>query len=119
MAKRFTYGLAAAAMGAALLALPPPAVIAGDSGPTPTASAAAGAAARTPTPVPRGALWIGVVLRRGAARLPGGDSVAWLPEFPAAGRITTELAIAQRGKQFQPRVAFAHAPQADHAVICS
>lgn len=106
MAERLSRGLAAVATGAALLTLPS-AVVAGGNSPIPTASAATAAALRTPTPLPRGALWIGVVLRRDAERLPGGDSVAWLPEFPAAGRTTPELAIAQRGKQFQPRVAVA------------
>ncbi|MCU0232705.1 MAG: hypothetical protein MUE90_01555 [Thermoanaerobaculales bacterium] len=107
MAERLSRGLTAVATGAALLALPPAAVTARGSGPTPPAAVAPAAAARTPTPVPRGALRIGVVLRRGSERLPGADSVAWLPEFPAAGLTTPELAIAQRGKQFQPRVAVA------------
>lgn len=58
----------------------------------------------TPTPVPPGTVRFTVSLLRGTERVPGDDSVAWLPGFRAGGRTANGVRIAQRGKQFEPRI---------------
>lgn len=59
----------------------------------------------TPTPVPPGTVRITVSLVRGTEIAPGDDSVAWLPGIRASGRTASGARIAQRGKQFEPRLA--------------
>lgn len=71
--------------------------------PAPTRTAASPMPAATP--VPTGAVRITVSLVRGAESVPGDDSVAWLPGIPAGGRTASGVRIAQRGKQFEPRIA--------------
>ena len=70
---------------------------------------APGAATRTPTatpsPVPPGEVEIEVVLLSGKKRLTGDDSVAWVPKLTARGRAETHVKIAQKNKQFEPRIA--------------
>lgn len=58
----------------------------------------------TPTPIPPGTVQVVVVLLRGVTRLPGADSVAWLEDMQATGPTTDQVKIAQRKKQFEPRV---------------
>jgi plastocyanin len=59
----------------------------------------------TATPTPPGTIRVEVVLLRGGERLPGDDSVAWLPDIPASSGSTTKVAFSQRDKQFDPRLA--------------
>lgn len=57
------------------------------------------------TPVPQGSVRIKVSLVRGTEIVPGDDSVAWLPDVRARGQTASGVRIAQRGKQFEPRIA--------------
>jgi plastocyanin len=66
---------------------------------TPTA-----APSPTPTPLLPGTVKVKVVLLRGDERLPGDDSVAWLQDIRATGPTDERVAIAQRDKQFEPRI---------------
>jgi plastocyanin len=59
----------------------------------------------TATPTPPGSIRVEVVLLRGGERLPGDDTVAWLPDVPVSSGSTTEVAFSQRDKQFDPRLA--------------
>ncbi len=58
----------------------------------------------TPTPIPPGNLQVEVVLIRGGKRLPGEDSVAWMADMRGTGAGGPQVKIAQRKKQFEPRV---------------
>ena len=58
----------------------------------------------TPTPIPPGNLRVEVVLLSGGKRLPGDDSVAWMEDMRATGANDEQVKIAQRKKQFEPRV---------------
>jgi len=60
--------------------------------------------AATPTPIPPGNLRVEVVLLSGGKRLPGDDSVAWMDDMRATGATSEQVKIAQRKKQFEPRV---------------
>lgn len=57
-----------------------------------------------PTPVPPGAVEIEIVMISGEQRTPGADSVSWIPDMAADGNIE-QIAISQKEKQFEPRVA--------------
>jgi plastocyanin len=58
----------------------------------------------TATPVLPGSVSVEVVLLRGGERLPGNDSVAWVHDLRATGPSEERVAIAQRDKQFEPRI---------------
>jgi plastocyanin len=58
----------------------------------------------TPTPIPPGSVRVEMVLLRGGERLPGDDSVAWMEEMPATGAANEQVKLAQRKKQFEPRL---------------
>ena len=75
--------------------------------PFPTArltSSPTAAPSPTPTPIPPGRILVEVALKRGNERLAGDDSVAWLEDMRATGPSREDLKIAQREKQFEPRV---------------
>jgi plastocyanin len=61
----------------------------------------------TPTPIPPGNLRVEVVLLHRGKRLPGDDSVAWMDDMRATGANYEQVKIAQRKKQFEPRVSIA------------
>jgi plastocyanin len=63
--------------------------------------------APTPTPIPPGNLRVEVVLVSGGNRLPGDDSVVWMDDMRATGATSEQVKIAQRKKQFEPRVSIA------------
>ena len=63
--------------------------------------------AATPTPIPPGRVHVEVTLVRGRQRLPGHDTVAWISDMRARSSEKQRLTIAQRDKQFEPRVAVA------------
>lgn len=70
----------------------------------PSRTAPAVSASPTPTEVPPGAVRVRIVLLRGGERLPGDDSIAWLRDLRSTGPSQTTVRIAQRDKQFTPRV---------------
>lgn len=85
-------------VGVSALQVPPPsargvATAFPSPGPTPTA-----------TPVPPGSVRVEVVLLRGGERLAGDDSVAWMEDMPATGATNERVKLAQRDKQFEPRL---------------
>jgi plastocyanin len=59
----------------------------------------------TPTPVPPGAIVVEVTLTTGKKRLPGNDSVAWVPSMKGRNENAPRVKIAQNKKQFEPRIA--------------
>ncbi|MCP4901670.1 MAG: hypothetical protein GY906_32300 [bacterium] len=59
----------------------------------------------TPTPIPSGSVRIEVKLRNGVESIPGQDTVVWLPGIPANMVAATKARVAQRDKQFEPRLA--------------
>ena len=61
----------------------------------------------TPTPIPPGNVRVEVALLQSGKRLPGDDSVAWMNDMRATGANGEHLKIAQRKKQFEPRVSIA------------
>ena len=69
----------------------------------PTAVPTAPAAA--PTPIPPGSVQIEMVMISGDQRLPGTDSISWLPDMEADSTATDHIAISQKEKKFEPRVA--------------
>ena len=62
-------------------------------------------ASPTPTPVPPGNVVVEVGLTSGTKQLPGDDSVAWVPKLEGREPNAPRLKIAQKKKQFEPRVA--------------
>jgi plastocyanin len=61
--------------------------------------------APSPTPIPPGSVRVEVVLLRGKKRLPGEDSVVWMPGLRAPARAKDYVKVAQNKKQFEPRLA--------------
>ncbi|MCU0302558.1 MAG: hypothetical protein MUC56_00650 [Thermoanaerobaculales bacterium] len=59
----------------------------------------------TSTPTPPGRVEVTITLLSSGARMPGADSVVWMPGLPADGSTARGLSIAQKEKQFEPRVA--------------
>jgi plastocyanin len=70
--------------------------------PTPTRIAPSPTA--TPTPIPPGNVRVEITLLRRGKQLPGDDSVAWLDDMLVSSADGQRLRIAQRKKQFEPRV---------------
>lgn len=62
-------------------------------------------ASPTPTPVPPGAVVVEVGLTSGKKRLSGDDSVAWVPKLKGWDHNAPRVKIAQKKKQFEPRIA--------------
>lgn len=62
-------------------------------------------ASPTPTPVPTGTIVVEVGLTSAKNRLPGDDSVAWIPKLNGRDPDAPRVKIAQKKKQFEPRVA--------------
>lgn len=55
--------------------------------------------------MPPGVVVIDMVLLNGKKRIPGDDSVAWIPAFRAGRHTTDHVKVAQNRKQFEPRIA--------------
>jgi plastocyanin len=72
--------------------------------PTPVPTRLRPSPTATPTPIPPGNIRVEITLLRGGKQLPGDDSVAWLDDMLVTSADGGRLKIAQRKKQFEPRV---------------
>jgi plastocyanin len=106
--RRLTRQTATVAMAmSAVLSMPVCVLASAGQVPLPTARSVAGAVpspSPTPTPIPPGKVRVEVVLLRSGERLTGEDSVAWMEDMQATGPTSDPVKIAQREKQFEPRI---------------
>jgi plastocyanin len=102
--RRHTLGFAAGLVACLAIATVPNAGTASIRQLQPKPTRVAPVPTATPTPIPPGNIRVEITLLRRGKRLPGDDSVAWMDDMRANFASGARLKIAQRKKQFEPRV---------------